>query len=136
MNAGWLGGLFDGEGSVACRLRPPNAMVIQISLNMTDRATIDEVERLLLAQNIRCSRTIARKPERKPYYMLVICSHADVQDFCTWMIPHTLTKRAELSAARKALMAYRAMARTKRVAEVPRIYEDLREVILINREAS
>lgn len=136
MNVIWLGGLFDGEGSVATRLRPPSAMVVQLTINMTDLRTIDEVDRILTGNKIRTSRTAANNEGRKRYHMLVVCDHDSITRMCYLLIPHTLTKRSELLAAKQAIAIYRAVPRNLRAAYTPNIYKKMRDAIDANRLAS
>lgn len=106
MNLQWLGGLWDGEGSVATGLRREGRSVAhQLTLNMTHKPTIDEAERIFKEGGVqKVSRTDRPILGQKHAYMLFICNRQDLLIACGMLIPFTFTKRAEIEALQLMVM--------------------------------
>ena len=81
MNAGWIAGLFEGEG---CIYKDPRCNSWRLTINMTDQ---DVLEKFANAVGIGKVTTTTKKPGYKDMYTWTLSRRADVRQILEQMLP-------------------------------------------------
>ena len=100
----WMAGLFDGEGCVYFRKTPSNTLAVRLRIGMTSFDAFVRFSDLLAQAEIKSNWYEQGLPSGKIVFTVEVAARQAVVKAVDLLAPFSITKRAELEAARVAVL--------------------------------